>query len=132
MRLWMEGLDAMLRNLGRISGRILNLPPMSGRRYAMLSPEERRAWATAAYRGLHGNRSHKSRSGPVVARPEPPAKDRSHRTTKDRPNSVVKPAVGLRGSGCFVEVFASICKTSLRDVGIANTTRCFVAFFRCG
>ncbi len=89
------GLDAMLRNLGRISGRIRNLPPMNGRRYAMLSPEERRAWATAAYRGLHGNRSHKSRSGPVVARPESPAKDRSHSTTKDRSKPVAKPAVGL-------------------------------------
>ena len=89
------GLDAMLRNLGRISGRIRNLPPMSGRRYAMLSPEERRAWATAAYRGLHGNRSHKSRSASVVARSEPHAKNRSPKTTKDRPNPVAKPAVGL-------------------------------------
>ena len=89
------GLDAMLRNLGRISGRIRNLPPMSGRRYAMLSPEERRAWATAAYRGLHGNRSHKSPSAPVVAHSEPHAKNRSPKTTKDRPNSVAKPAVGL-------------------------------------
>ncbi len=89
------GLDAMLRNLGRISDRVRNLPPMSGRRYAMLSPEERRAWATAAYRGLYGNRSHKSRSASVVARSEPPAKDRSHRTTKDQPNPVPKPAVGL-------------------------------------
>ena len=50
------GLDAMLRNLGRISGRVRNLPPMSGRRYAVLTPNERRAWATAAYRGLRVNR----------------------------------------------------------------------------
>lgn len=89
------GVDAMLRNLGRISGRIRNLPPMSGRRYAVLSPDERRAWATAAYRGLHGNRSHKSRSGSVVARSEPPAKDRSRRTTKDRSKPVANPLVGL-------------------------------------
>ena len=118
------GLDAMLRNLGRISGRIRNLPPMSGRRYAVLSPEERRAWATAAYRGLHGNRSHKSRSGSVVARPGLPAKDRIHRTTKDRSKPVAKPAVGLDAPiaslrflhRSAIQAFETLGLQTLRDV----------------
>ena len=112
------GLDAMLRNLGRISGRIRNLPPMSGRRYAVLSPEERRAWATAAYRGLHGNRNHKSRSGSVAARPEPPVKDRSHSTTEDRSKPVAKPAVGLEAPVASLRFLHRSARQAFETLGL--------------
>ena len=118
------GLDAMLRNLGRIAGRVRNLSPMDGRRYAVLSPEERRAWAAAAYHGLHGNRSHKSRSAAVVSRPEPLAKNRSPKTTKDQPNPVAKPPVGLEAPVASLrflhrsarQAFETLGLQTLRDV----------------
>lgn len=118
------GLDAMLRNLGRIAGRVRNLSPMDGRRYAVLSPEERRAWAAAAYHGLHGNRSHKSRSAAVISRPEPLAKNRSPKTTKDQPNPVAKPTVGLKATVASLrflhrsarQAFETLGLQTLRDV----------------
>ena len=48
------GLDSMWPNLDRVAALIRGLAPMDGRRYAVMSPVERRAWATAAYRRLHG------------------------------------------------------------------------------
>ena len=93
------GLDVMLRNLDRIGGRVRNLPPMNGLRYAVLSPEERRAWATAAYRALYGNRGRPDRSVGVAARPEPRPEPRSgvkrSEAKNDGPKPVVKPLVGL-------------------------------------
>lgn len=118
------GLDVMLRNLGWIAGRIRNLPPMDGRRYATLSPEERRAWATAAYRSLHGNRKWPERSIDEVSRPGPSAKTKRLAVREDARKPVSAPAVGLEtsvGSLRFLhrsarQAFEALGLATLRDV----------------
>lgn len=112
------GLDAMLRNLGRIAGRIRNLPPMNGRRYGMLSPEERRAWAAAAYRGLHSDSGHKSRSTAVVARDDLVAKKRNPKAAKDRSNIVSKPAVGLDAPVASLRFLHRSARQSFETLGL--------------
>ena len=102
------GLDAMLRNLGQIAGRVQNLPPMDGRRYAVLSPEERRAWATAAYRTLSPTRPRADRPDTPTATSESRSEDQRSKTKRDQPRSPAKPAVGLDAPVAFVAFSASI------------------------
>ncbi len=46
------GLDVMWPNIDRIAASVRRLPPMNGRRYALMTQSERRTWAAAAMRKL--------------------------------------------------------------------------------
>ena len=118
------GLDAMLRNLEQINGRVRNLPPMNGRLYAVLSADDRRAWATAAYRALHGERRLSDRAGASTADSERRTKPKRSNTKNVHPRELVKPTVDLDasvGSLGFVhrstrEAFEKLGLATLRDV----------------
>ena len=118
------GLDAMLRNLGGIAGRVRNLPPMDGRRYAVLSPEERRAWATVAYRTLNPRRARSDRTDTGTAAFESRSEDQRSRMKRERPRPPAKPAVGLDAPVASLRflhqsarnAFATLGLKTLRDV----------------
>ena len=118
------GLDVMLRNLDRIGGRVRNLPPMNGLRYAVLSPEERRAWATAAYRALYGNRGRPDRSVGVAARSEPRPEPRSgvkrSEAKNDGPKPVVKPLVGLEAPVDSLRFLHRSARQAFEVLGLAT------------
>ena len=46
------GLDVMWPNLNRIAGVVRTLPPMDGRRYAVMTQQDRRTWSEAALKRL--------------------------------------------------------------------------------
>ena len=118
------GLDAMLRNLGRISGRVRNLPPMSGRRYAVLTPNERRAWATAAYRGLRVNRQQSDRGRGAEVRRKSRVNTKDQGAKVEPPKQGAKPAIGLDAPVASLrflhrsarEAFDALGLRTLRDV----------------
>ena len=83
------GLDTMWPNLDRISGQIRELAPMHGRRYAVLSPAERRSWATAAYRKLHGSGTQATREKSSQRRPS-----QTPSTPQSPQKAVANPAQG--------------------------------------
>ena len=112
------GLDAMLRNMARISGRVRNLSPMNGRRYAMLSPEERQTWATAAYRGLHGNRGRADRSPGDVPRPRSSAKIGRPKEKNDRSGATDKPAVGLETPVASLQFLHRSARQAFETLGL--------------
>ncbi len=74
------GLDGMWPNLGQVAGLVRNLPPMSGRRYASMSQQERRTWSDAAMRKLGGGQFQASN-----ARPKPRQLRRRTQNGRTRP-----------------------------------------------
>ena len=114
------GLDAMLRNLGRIAGRVQNLPPMDGRRYALLSPEERRAWATAAYRTLNPTRPRADRTDTPTAASESRSEDQRSRAKRERPRSPAKPAVGLDAPVASLRFLHQSARNAFETLGLAT------------
>ena len=64
------GLDGMWPNLDRVAGLVRNLPPMSGRRYASMSQQERRSWSDAAMRQLGGGQIQASNARPKPRQPK--------------------------------------------------------------
>ncbi|MXZ02175.1 MAG: DEAD/DEAH box helicase, partial [Chloroflexi bacterium] len=86
------GLDSMWPNLDRVEAMIRGLAPMDGRRYAVMSPVERRSWAAAAYRRLHGT-GVQPKAGPVVVEAKSADKAQVSEPAKDveRPRRSASP-----------------------------------------
>ncbi len=118
------GFDSMWPRFDRIAGTIRGLAPMEGRRYAVMSPAERRSWATAAYRRLHGTAS-RPKNEPASAQPktvvtaEAPKKvaPRSRRPPAPAKTGLDAPVASLRYlHSSHRKAFEALGLGTLRDV----------------
>ncbi len=118
------GFDSMWPRFDRIAGTIRGLAPMEGRRYAVMSPAERRSWATAAYRRLHGTAS-RPKNEPASAQPktvvaaEAPKKvaPRSRRPPAPATTGLDAPVASLRYlHSSHRKAFEALGLGTLRDV----------------
>ena len=116
----------MWPNLSRIAGQIRTLPPMNGQRYAALSPQERKTWAAAAYRRLHGTR--RGPDKPVTAPPSSqqskpsPARTKGETAPASQAESrpAVKPPEGLDATVVSLPFLHPATKRAFETLGLAT------------
>ena len=112
------GLDTMWPNLDRISGQIRELAPMHGRRYAVLSPTERRSWATAAYRKLHGTGAQATREKSSQRPSQTPSTPQSPQKVAAKPSQNAPLKTGLDAPVVSLRYLHSAAKQGFETLGL--------------
>ncbi len=112
------GLDTMWPNLDRISGQIRELAPMSGRRYAVLSPAERRSWATAAYRKLHGANGQTTQAKPSQRPSQTPSAPQSPQKLAAKQSRSAPAKTGLDAPIASLRYLHSAAKQGFETLGL--------------
>ena len=112
------GIDAMWSNLDRVAPLVRNLPPLNGGRYASLTSDERKSWATAAYRRLNAP---KRKSAETVS-PRPPQKPKAQpqntRIQTERPQRQVQPRTGIDAPVATLRYLHPATKQALQSLGL--------------
>ncbi len=114
------GFDSMWPRFDRIAGTIRGLAPMEGRRYAVMSPAERRSWATAAYRRLHGTAT-RPKSEPASAQPKTVVTAEAPKKVAPRPRRPPAPTnTGLDAPVASLRYLHSSHRKAFETLGLAT------------
>ena len=110
------GVDALWANLDRVEPVVRNLPPLNGGRYAALTADERKSWATAAYRHLNPSRK-SSRAAPPARQREKPGSP--PRVTPAKPETPTQPRrTGLNALVSTLPFLHKATKQAFQTLGL--------------